>query len=182
VLFLAGVEAVEAGFGAGVALLAEMGGLEAGVAAFLMAGVLGAVDAGTGFLVLAGVLVDGVASFTGVGADFAGVLVAAAAGVVFCLTAGGAAFFVPIGVRVAAGFAAGVVVDAGLPIFAGAALAGAGVVLAGAAVFVEAIGRGFLVPIAVLAFAGVGFDFVAAGVFFAPSAIFATPPKCHIVK
>jgi len=91
----------------------------------------------------------------------------------FLVTAGGTAFFVPIGVRVAAGLAAGVVVEAGLPSFAGAALAR--VFLTGVAVFDEATGRGFLVPRGVLAFAGVDADLVAAGVCFVLSAIFATP-------
>jgi predicted membrane-bound spermidine synthase len=128
-----------------------------------------------------GVLAAGVAFFTGAVAAFAGVLAEVVTGVVFFVTAGGTAFLVPIGVRT--GFAAGVVLEAGLPSLAGAALAG--VVLTGIVVFVEAIGSGFLVPIGVLAFAGVDADFVAVeacvGVFFALSATFATPSfRCKL--
>jgi len=165
--FLAGAVVVDVSVG--VVLLAEIGGLDAGLAVFLMLGDV--LDGRIGFLVPTGVLAAGAGFFTGAVAVFAGVL--AVAGVVFLVTAGGIAFFVPIGVRVAAGLVAGFVVETELPSFAGVALAG--VFLTGVVVFVEATGRGFLVPRGVLAFAGVDADLVAAGVCFVLSAIFATP-------
>jgi len=83
---------------------------------------------------------------------------------------------VPIGVRVrvVAGVdATAVVLDAAGVV--GVVLALVGVGLGVAAVFVETGGSGFLVPIGVLGFAGVGEAEVAfPWVFFAPSATLAT--------